>query len=187
VSYDQIAGFSGFLPLYDQAVAEAKDGAVMCEVGVALGHSLAYLARLVLDSKKRITVYGIDPFGGYARNGEQQAALGEDGTRGDFRLFLDNMIQFAPEELELVRVLRVTSEEAARMFMPKSLDLVLIDAAHDQASVFMDVSRWKDTIKPGGILAGDDHEPNYPGVALGVQAHFGHDYFVRGSTWSRRM
>jgi Methyltransferase domain len=186
VSYDQILGYSGFLDLYRDFVANAEDGAVAVEVGVALGHSLAYLCRLVLDSKKRITVYGIDPFGGYARNGEQQAALGEE-TRGDFRLFLDNMLAYAPEELELVHIIRATSEQASRMFMPLSVDIVLIDAAHDWESVYMDVFRWRDCIKKGGILAGDDHEPNYPGVERGVKSNFGDDYELTGSTWHRRM
>jgi hypothetical protein len=186
MSWSDIPGFSGFTWLYDEAVANAQDGAVFVEVGVALGHSLAYLARKVIDSGKRIEVWAVDPWGGYARNGEQQAALGSDGTRGDFTLFLDCMMCNALEELEQVRVVRATSAQASRMFHGAA-DLVLIDAAHDYDSVYSDIAYWRDCVKPGGILAGDDHEPNYPGVERACRAQFGEKYETKGSTWLRRM
>jgi predicted O-methyltransferase YrrM len=187
MSYEHIPGYSGFLWLYDQAVEEAKDDAIFVEVGVALGHSLAYLARKVIDSGKRIEVWAVDPWGGYARNGEQQEKLGEDGTRGDFQLFLDQMIEHAPEELEFVRVVRATSDQACKLFDQQSVDLVLIDAAHDEVSVSFDIDSWIRCVKNGGVLAGDDHEPNYPGVEKACRSRFGLDYQVKGSTWYKRM
>jgi hypothetical protein len=116
VSWRNIPGYSGFLNLYAEWVAQAKDGDVAVEVGVALGHSLAYLARLVIDSGKKIEVWGVDHWAGYARCGEQTEALGVDGTRGDFTLFLDQMRRHAPDELELVRVVRATSRRASLLF-----------------------------------------------------------------------
>jgi len=186
VSYADIPGFSGFTWLYDQAVAEAKDGAVFVEVGVALGHSVAYLARKVIDSGKRIEVWAVDPWAGVARNGEQQEALGA-APRGDFRLFLEQMIARAPEELEIVNVVRATSARAKEMFVFDHADLVLIDAAHDYESVRDDIAAWRGCVLDGGILAGDDHEPNYPGVEKACREAFGADYQVTGSTWHRRM
>jgi len=188
MSYDQIAGYSGFLPIYDEAVAEAQDGAVFVEVGVALGHSLAYLARKVIDSGKRIDIYAVDPWGGYARNGEQQEKLGGEPGPGDFRLFLDQMIEHAPEELERIKILRATSAEARYFFLHyKPVDMVMIDAAHDFESVRFDIVAWMDVVKVGGILAGDDHEPNYPGVQLACEGVFGAgNYEVRGTSWYKR-
>jgi len=185
MSYSDIPGFSGFLWLYDQAVAEAKDGAVFVEVGVALGHSIAYLARKVIDSGKKIQIWGVDPWDGYARNGEQQSALGADGTPGDFTLFLRMMMKHAPEELERVRVVRATSAYASLML--QVADLVLIDGAHDYESVFGDIMVWRERIRRGGILAGDDHEPAYPGVQKACWEEFGNTYQVTGSTWHKRM
>jgi hypothetical protein len=187
VSWHDIPGYSGFLPLYKEFVASApQSGAVAVEVGVALGHSIAYLARLVLDSGKDIEVWAVDPWAGYARNGEQQEKLGRDGTRGDFSLFLRSMLEHAPEELEIVRVVRSPSHRAWALFDPHSIDFVLIDAAHDHQSVHADIVWWLDRVKRGGILAGDDHEPNYPGVAMACREKFGDAYEVRGTTWVRR-
>jgi hypothetical protein len=36
------------------------------------------------------------------------------------------------------------------------------------------------------VLAGDDHEPNYPGVQLACVALFGEDYEVEGTAWFKR-
>src|SRR5690349_21843916 len=131
MSYIDIPGYSGFLPLYDEAVQVFGDGAIFVEVGVALGHSVAYLARRVIDAgHKNTEIWAVDPWGGYARNGEQQAQLGADGTPGDFTLFLEQMAKNAPEELERIRVIRCASVRAARLFRQHSVDMVLIDGAH---------------------------------------------------------
>jgi hypothetical protein len=192
MTHEQIPGFSGFLWLYDQAVAEAQDGAVFVEVGIALGHSIAYLARKVLDSGKRIEIWAVDPFAGEARNGEQSAVLGSDDDpkrkeRGDFNLFLSMMQCHAPEELEIVRVLRSTSDRACKLFPEESIDLVLIDAAHDEVSVSFDIDSWIGRVRTGGMLAGDDHEPNYPGVEKACRSRFGTAYQTKGSTWWTRI
>jgi Methyltransferase domain len=187
VTYADIPGYSGFLPLYDDAVAHFGDGAIFVEVGVALGHSIAYLARKVLDAgHTRTRIYAVDPWEGYARNGEQQAALGPDGTKGDFRLFLDQMAQHAPEELERIRIIRAESTNAARFFKNGTVDMALIDGAHDHESVLEDISVWSPKILSGGWLCGDDHEPNYPGVEQACNESF-MSYEVIGTSWRKKL
>ncbi|HEY1696533.1 MAG TPA: class I SAM-dependent methyltransferase [Polyangiaceae bacterium] len=187
MSWDNIPGHSGFLPLYDEFVRTAPPGAVAVEVGVALGHSIAFLARRVLEARKPIEVWAVDPWAGVARNGEQQHFLGARPCPGDFTLFLEMMRTYAREELEIVRVLRLDSHRGAQVFAPGSCDLVLIDAAHDYDSVDADIRAWLPAVKAGGILAGDDHEPNYPGVEKACRKWFGDDYEVRGTTWVKRI
>lgn len=184
MSYHDIPGYSGFLPVYDQAVEEARDGDTFVEVGVALGHSIAYLARKVIDSKKDIAIYAVDPWLGDARNGEQQTMA--DNAGGDFRLFINQMTRHAPEELERVRVVRATSRMASAMFDDATLALVLIDGAHDFDSVCSDIQDWRRKLQIGGILAGDDHEPNYPGVEEACRK-FWTNYEVRGTAWVKRL
>jgi predicted O-methyltransferase YrrM len=52
---------------------------------------------------------------------------------------------------------------ASWVVLPKSLDFVFIDAAHDEDSVRADVAAWSTKIKPGGWLIG--HDASWPGVA----------------------
>lgn len=188
MSYDQIPGYSGFLPLYDEAVAHFGDGAIFVEVGVALGHSIAYLARKVLDAgHTRTRIYAVDPWAGIARNGEQQQELGAKET-GDFGLFCENMLRHAPEELERIQVLRLASAEARNLFRSLSPQMVLIDAAHDVQSVINDIAAWQWVIARGGWLCGDDHEPNYPGVKQACESSFGvGEYEVIGTSWRKKM
>lgn len=187
MSYSDIPGYSGFLWLYEEFVKSAPKDAVAVEVGVALGHSIAYLARICIDAKREdIQIWAIDPWAGYARNGEQQEKLGADGTRGDFSLFVDMMIRHAPAELELVRVVRAPSARAARLFRLGSVDLVLIDAAHDEQSVRDDIDAWLPRVRSGGTIAGDDHEANYPGVEEACRARWSRGgYEVKGTTWRK--
>lgn len=190
MSYADIPGYSGFLHLYDEAVQHFGDGAVFVEVGVALGHSVAYLARKVIDAgHKNTRIYAVDPWAGYARNGEQQAALGADGTPGDFGLFCRQMLDHAPEEFERLTVLRLTSTEARGYFdHERPATMVLIDGAHDYESVLSDIDDWSDAVASGGWLCGDDHETTYPGVQQACECVFGAgNYEVIGTSWRKVM
>jgi hypothetical protein len=182
MSYADIPGFSGFLWLYKEAVHHFPANARFVEVGVALGHSVAYLARLRLDAGHTGPTYAVDPWGGTARNGEQQELLGENPD-GDFELFLDLMQRHAPEEFERLTLVRTTSVEAANAFPRASVDCLLIDGCHAYESVLADIRAWVPRMKPDGWMGGDDHEPNYPGVEKAVREVFGDRYEVQGTTW----
>ena len=180
---ENIPGYSGFLWLYDEAVATAAHGETFVEVGLGIGHSLSYLASKVIAAKKNIVVYGVDPFNGDGRNGEQQAMLGEKKD-GDCVTFLDLMMANARTELDMVRLLRAPSVVASRMFGDESVGLVLIDGSHQEADVFDDIGAWWPKVKRGGILAGDDHCAPHDGVEAACRRHDAiRGYGVRGNTW----
>jgi hypothetical protein len=185
MSYEDIPGYSGFEWLYKEWVQAAPRNAVAVEVGVALGHSIACLAaECIKHGRNDIEIWAVDPWGGYARNGEQQEKLGGEPGPGDFRLFIDSMLAHAPDALDRIRVIRADSTRAARLF--RACDLVLIDAAHDFQSVVDDIESWQGKMRMGSILAGDDHEPNYPDVEQACKALFGAEYETKGSTWIKR-
>lgn len=194
MSWEKIPGWSSFLWLYDQAVEEAKDGDTIVEVGVAFGRSLAYLARKVIDSGKRIKIYGVDPWwddwwqkpNEYPQRltqpswGGEHAQFGRD-LGGPFSAFVHCMRTHAPEELERVNVLRCRSEDAEKIVGPCSL--VLIDANHDFAPVAQDIAIWRPHIRAGGILAGDDfHDGDFPGVTRAVRENVP-GFQSKGTTW----
>lgn len=187
-SCKDIPGYSGFMFLYDDFVKTAPKGAILVEIGIALGHSIAHVARAAIDAKRDdLQLWAVDPWDGHGRNGEQQEALGPEPGKGDFGLFLRTMLDCAPEELERIHVVRATSRQASDMFEEQSVSLVMIDACHDEESVWDDISYWMHAIAPGGAIAGDDHEPHYPGVEAACRKHFGNAYVVQGTTWVKRF
>jgi len=64
-------------------------------------------------------------------------------------------------------VLRMSSAEAWRRCGHLTFDFIFVDASHDYASVYEDVSKWGALLAPGGLISGHDGE--YPGVKQAVQ------------------
>lgn len=199
MGYEQIPGWSGFLQTYDEAVERAADGAVFVEIGVAFGKSLAYLARRVIDSGKKVKIWAVDPWwDDWWQFPEQYPAKLERPTwggeysqfgrdlGGPFSAFVHCMRTHAPEELERVNVLRCRSSDAAQII--GSCDLVMIDGDHNYSAVAQDIALWRPHVKLGGLLAGDDyHEGDFPGVVRAVKEAFAGDFQVRGTTWLKTI
>jgi len=56
------------------------------------------------------------------------------------------------------KILEIESMQAIKAFHPASLDFVFIDADHTQKAVKDDILAWKNIVRPGGILCGDDYD-----------------------------
>jgi predicted O-methyltransferase YrrM len=162
--YFRIPGWFNFQDVYSQAVREAKDGAHFVEVGAWKGKSAAYMAVEIANSGKRIGFDCVDHFLG---SDEPQHHADADVKAG--RLFEAFTINIAPVA-HLVRVIKLTSTDAAASYRPASLDLVFLDGAHDLDNVRADIAAWRPKIKPGGVMAGDDW--NWPGVKAAVREAF---------------
>ncbi len=65
-----------------------------------------------------------------------------------------------------VTIVRMRSVEAAAQQADRSLDLVYIDGAHDEASVRADLLAWQPKVRAGGWLAGHDYSPLIEGGAV---------------------
>lgn len=85
-----------------------------------------------------------------------------------------------------IYTLAMSTTEAAAKFEPQSLDLVLIDAAHDYDSVKADLLNWYPKLKPGGYLFCDDYQPEWPGVMQAVKTVGLQGNLVTGSLWLHR-
>jgi len=57
-----------------------------------------------------------------------------------------------------LKVLRLTSKEAASLFPEQYFDLVFIDANHSYEFIKEDIYLWKPLIRKGGILSGHDYK-----------------------------
>lgn len=57
-----------------------------------------------------------------------------------------------------VELIRVTSEEASKLFPDETFDFVYIDADHNYQSVWNDINYWYPKVKKNGYLGGHDVE-----------------------------
>jgi hypothetical protein len=200
MSWEQIPGWFGFQAAYDEMVASAPDGSTIVEIGVAFGRSGAYLTRRAIDSGRRLRIVLVDPWqddrwefpDSYPLDAVRPGWGGEhaDWARaqgGPFNAFLAQMREHAREELERAIVLRCKSADAAKIIGP--CHGVLIDGSHNYEDVALDIALWRHHIMPGGILAGDDWSPEFPGVVRAADEAFGGrgGYETQGTTWLKRV
>lgn len=188
MSYEQIPGWFDSHDIYDQAVAEAKPGDTLVEVGVAYGKSLAYLARQAITSRKRIRILGVDLWSAdeYQFGGPEMAPrIAKAGSF--YEACVLELMEHAPEEYANVTLLRMGSEQAAEKLAGMKPSFVFIDADHSYSSVLADLCAWGPIVKPGGLFGGHDCTGSFPGVEQAVTEYFKGDFERRGSSWLRRM
>jgi predicted O-methyltransferase YrrM len=160
VTLDSIPGYFDFGDYYDQVAASLPDGATAVEVGNLYGKSLAYLADALKCRGRRFTLYGVD-HGIDSVTGSNEVICGE---------LLGNLRALGLERE--VRLLVMSSQQAAQLFADGSLDFVFIDAAHGFDDVRADLACWWPKIRPGGLLAGHDYNADWPGVVRAVDEFF---------------
>lgn len=56
-----------------------------------------------------------------------------------------------------LKVLRMKSSDASKLFWKGYLDMVFIDGSHDEDSVIEDLDCWEPLIREGGIISGHDY------------------------------
>ncbi|MBI2919699.1 MAG: class I SAM-dependent methyltransferase [Planctomycetes bacterium] len=163
------------------ALAAAAGPGWIVEVGCWKGRSASFLAPVLRGGPRRL--WCVDHWLG--STDEHGPAYRETLAREPVRdIFRANM---AALEIPF-RMIEAASVDAARQFPEGSCALVFLDASHDRAAVESDLDAWLPKLAPGGILAGHDYRPGYPGVvsavdslarAAGIALHRG-----PGSTWS---
>lgn len=164
------------------SLVRGSKAATFVEVGVWRGD----LTYLVLSRTGVGKVWAVDPWSveanlfnhrgvdlppRMAAKGQRyHCTMGELGVRdreGYERLHrhvVKRLSKFGPR----CEVLRETSIEASRRFGLESVEFVFIDAIHLYGHVAEDIGLWLPTIKPGGILSGDDYSASFPGVVRAV-------------------
>lgn len=124
------------------------------EVGVERGDNAADILRtLPIDQLALIDIW--KPF---VQEGKE---IWNDAIcEGNYQYVLE---RFADDIGMKVEVLRMPSVEAAKQIR-SGLDFVYLDACHQYESVVEDVRTWLPKIRKGGLLAGHDYHPLWPGV-----------------------
>jgi predicted O-methyltransferase YrrM len=131
------------------------------EVGCWLGRSSSYVAGLC--RARDLTLVCVDAWTGSSDRFDAQyrELLARRDIEAEFRRHLDALALAAD-------VRRTTSLAAAATFEPGSVDLVFLDASHDEPAITADIAAWLPTLRAGGILAGHDYRDDHPGVVAAV-------------------
>jgi hypothetical protein len=156
------------------------EGGTYLEVGVLFGASLVTMARLRPD----IQLIAVDPWRdsptpGWCGASEFGPVVEANG--GDlFLAFLRLMLEHAPDVLKRTRVIR-GSADTVTLHTP--VDMLFIDGNHAEPYVRADLLAYGPLVKRGGVVAGHDYSPDYPGVIAAVDDFFGHKPETMQSVW----
>ena len=141
--------------------------AVMVEIGV----STALLSEHLLNTKRDLEWYGIDPWLGmedcsaaYKATLDLHSRLPLDRVEKHMRLALSRVAPFGKR----AEVHRAMSVDAAPLFADASLDCVFCDADHSVEGTSEDIETWWPKVKPGGVLGGHDINHTDPRFRFGV-------------------
>jgi predicted O-methyltransferase YrrM len=177
-TYKDIHGYFG--PdqrwLYRTMIVGAAPGFCMVEIGAFKGRSTCFAAQLIQQLRRDVVLTTVDHFLGSAEHQNRRAKIRD--MRGQFEL---NMKKAGVRDL--INVLAMPSVQAAAEIDDESQDFIFIDGSHDYRSVREDILAWQPKLKPGGLLAGDDYVPGWPGVRRAVNELI-LPVFSRGRLWS---
>jgi predicted O-methyltransferase YrrM len=135
------------------------------EVGSFIGSSAAVLGGILRNAKS--TLICVDTWCGdinmWLLDAFAATMQKPDGNPVIFDRFMVNMI--ASGLTETVIPFRTTSVVAARTLkvLNWEIDFVYLDSAHECGETFLELSLYRDLLRPGGVLFGDDYA-GFPAV-----------------------
>lgn len=150
-----IKGFFTWPTLYTDIVDLLPNESTIIEVGVLEGQSLAFLLTQAIGRDKHFNIFAVDNF-----------CLPKNNTSQTFR---QNMSKVG----DMFTLIEETSVGASEKFDNCSIDFIFIDASHEYEDVRNDLRVWLPKMKDGGIMAGHDYIPTYPGVVRAVDELWG--------------
>jgi len=143
--------------------------------GAEIGVYAAEFSSRLLSEWRGCHLISIDPWVPVDADEYVDASnLDEDGFSAVYQTAFTRLNRFG----ERSTIWRTTSTEAAGRVPSACLDIVYIDARHDEQSVRQDLELWLPKVRPGGIIAGHDYvDGDLPegrfGVKTAVDAFFG--------------
>ena len=171
---DDPQGWNGDSPLFGQLVDELNPGLVV-EVGSWKGMSAINLAGKMAQRRGDAQLLCVDTWLGsfdwwLDPKGSPRADMGlVNGYPRLYYQFLANIVHAGLQDV--VVPFPATSTCAARVLIARGVkpDLIYIDASHEEHDVYTDMAYYWYTLRPGGVMFGDDYRAEfYPGVVRAV-------------------
>lgn len=183
-----IQGWNSTNPIFRRLIRKVRPAAI-AEVGVWKGASLLHMADLCREEALPTILYGIDAWFGHVGDmiGEAPASpIPPDWrTPTHYEQFLFN-VKASGHDDRIIPVWQLTRWGAHCLGVwGVPVDLLYIDAAHDEEPVLQDLRNYWPTLRPGGVMFGDDYGPEW-GVPAAVQRfskEIGKSFAVEGGQW----
>ncbi len=121
------------------------------KVGAEIGVHQGEYSESLCAKNPKLKLYCIDPWETYESEVEESFSQNQRALNGFYE---DTKKRLAPYRCEIIRK---TSMEAVKKFIPGSLDFVYIDANHDFKHVTEDIGAWAEVVRRGGIVSGHDY------------------------------
>lgn len=169
--YKDLEGWWGDIDasLYAKMVDRFNSGSHFVEIGSFKGRSSSSMAVEIINSGKNIRFDCVDTWLGSAEHQENHNCEDGDVVSGEmFNVFLKNTQNVS----HVINPIKLSSEEASKLYEDNSIDFVFIDGAHDPRNVLKDVCNWSPKVKRGGIIAGHDYGDGHLGVKIVVDLFF---------------
>jgi hypothetical protein len=171
-----LQGWRSDHPFLEQVVAEWRPRTLV-EVGVWKGASVLHLARMMQRHGVEGTVIAVDTWLGaidhWADPGLFAELRAENGYPSLYKTFLGNILHEGQAERVVPLPLDSTNAAALMHLRGIAVDVVHLDAGHEEASVAADLAAWWPVLRPGGMLIADDYDAEggkFPGVMRAVNA-----------------
>lgn len=159
-------GGAGVLQVYDHVDGQVslKEAAhlyrlgrgmkTIVEIGSYRGKSACLLALGSADVGG--VVHAIDP------HIDQPNHAAGTYAQGDHQKLIEATRRFGVEAR--VRPIIATSERARAQWDGSAVDLLWVDGDHSYEGVRHDLAAWAPLVRVGGVIAGHDYEPSWPGT-----------------------
>lgn len=157
-------GWNSNSPAFEQAISRVSGKCdLIIEVGTWMGGSARTMAALLrAKGIQDFEIVCVDTYLGSVEHWTRQAYLMtfNNGHPTIYHHFLSNAVHTGTTDvLTPFPCDSINAYETLKIFNVVP-DLIYIDAGHDYESVKADIHRWKDILRPGGVLLLDDaHHP----------------------------
>lgn len=173
----EMYGFCNFYDIYEEAVRSAPQNSIIVEIGTMAGLSASVMGTLIINSRKNIDFYSIDPLPDLYGD-DSMNYYGQEFDVPMYSLFIRNMRSLGLHKY--VTQLRMNSVDAAKLFDDDSIHFVFIDGDHTEEAVTNDINAWLPKLRTNGMLAGHDYD--HESVKKAVDTTLPH-VTERGTSW----
>lgn len=170
-TWRDVPGWFDFDDIYTEAVAEAlgrERPSHFVELGTAFGRSAIFMGQWLRanGAADRVTFDAIDlwaPEWLPEDDGMRRMARAMGGVKEAFLWYLRDC-----GIADIVNAIQCDQLKAAEFYSAGALDLVFLDTCHSEKGTCAAIDAWLPKVRPGGVFAGHDHTPDWPGVIKAV-------------------